>query len=149
MQKGFFKEKRLIWWHSKENDLSWSSMGQGLAGNIGMIPDLRPGVVVEVMHTPAILALRGVEANGLEVQDHAQLRSKVSEQSGSGRHKTLSLNKGCGGRWGEDLSVLRGGGLLQLRIRAERNKRKNGQTYLGLSSLLSSLSPGLLRLWQA
>lgn len=58
-----------------------------------MIPGLRRGVVVEVMHTPVILALLEVEAKGSEVQGQAQLYSKVSDQSGSGRHKTFSLNK--------------------------------------------------------
>lgn len=96
---------------------------------------------------PVILALPEVEAKGSEVQGHAQLRSKVSEQSGSGRHKTLSLSKRGVGEDGEKTSVCLE--VDKLRIRTGRNKGKNGQTYLGLSSLLSSLSPGLLRLWQA
>lgn len=82
---------------------------------------------------------------GSDVSGQAQLHSKVSDQSGSGRHKTLSLNKrDVGGNGG----VLRGGGLFQLRIRTGRSKGEEG-TNLGLSSFLISLSPGLLRLWQA
>lgn len=57
-------------------------------------------MVVEVMSCN-LSSLRGSEVSG-----QAQLHSKVSDQSGSGRHKTLSLNKrGVG----ENGGVLRGG----------------------------------------
>lgn len=72
---------------------------------------------------------------GSEVQGLAQLHSKVSDQSGSGRHKTLSLNKrDVGGNGG----VLRGGGLLQLRIRRGRRDKP-----------WSFLIPHLIKSWSS
>lgn len=43
---------------------------------LGMIPGLRQGVVVEVMHMPVILAPQVVEAEESQVQGHSQLHSK-------------------------------------------------------------------------